>query len=130
MPERDSVRDELFRHSDSRPCRLVWTALDDTRTTPDDIDLRDYVEVLRVTDGAVCLVAGEKEADLYVRWEGRSGQFVYVAFWPPWGVIDAGATDRGGAVELLGERDDPTPVHVSETPFGNDGPAADVSELV
>jgi hypothetical protein len=130
MSDRDSVRDALFQHSDSRPCRLVWAAVDDTQTTPDDIGPRDYVEVLRVTDGAVCLVGSEDQADLYVRWDGSRGQFVYVAFWPPWGVVDAGATDRDGAVALVTERDGPAPVHVAETPFGNGGPAADLSGLV
>lgn len=130
MSDRDPVSEALFRHSDSRPCRLVWAAVDDSQTTPDDVGLRDYVEVLRVTDGAVCLVAGEDEADLYVRWDGSRGQFVHVAFWPPWGVVDAGAADRDGTVDLLEARDGPTPVHVSETPFGNGGPAADLSGLV
>ena len=124
---RDAVRDALLDHSDSRPCRLVWETLDGS-TDPGDIDLADYVEAVRVTDGDVCLVASEDTADLYLRWQASAGAFVYAAFWPPWGVVDAGTADRTRAESLLADRDDPRPVGFEETPFANDGPAADLSE--
>jgi hypothetical protein len=127
MTERESLRDVLFDHSDSRPCRLVWETLDDPTAAP-DVDLADYVEVTRVTDGEVCLVASEDTADLYLRWNGSAGSYIYVACWPPWGVVDAGTGDRQRAEALLAERDDVRPVHFSETPFANGGPAADLSE--
>jgi len=127
MPDRDSVRETLFQHSDSRPCRLVWEAVDDSRATPSELELTDYVEVMRVTDGDVCLITSEDTADLYFRWNGVANTVVYVAFWPPWGVVDAGSTDRDGAVDLLDDHDDPRPVHFAETPFANGGPAADLT---
>ncbi len=124
---RDAVRDALLDHSDSRPCRLVWETLDGS-TDPGDIDLADYVEAVRVTDGDVCLVASEDTADLYLRWQASAGAFVYAAFWPPWGVVDAGTADRTRAVSMLADREDPRPVGFDETPFANGGPAADLSE--
>jgi len=120
------VRDVLFQHSDSRPCRLVWEALDDSTGTPAALELADYVEVMRVTGGDVCLVVSEETADLYLRWNSTADNVVYVAFWPPWGVVDADTTDREGAVDLVAERGDPQPVHFAETPFAG-GPAADLS---
>lgn len=127
MSDRDSVRETLFQHSDSRPCRLVWEAVDDSKETPADLELADYIEVMRATGGDVCLVTSEDTADLYLRWNAVANNVVYVAFWPPWGVVDAGTTDRDGAVELLANRDGPRPVHFAETPFANGGPAADLT---
>ena len=127
MSDRDAVRDALFQYTDSRPCRLLWGALGDGGDLA-DLDLADYVEVLRVTDGDVCLVTRADEADMYVRWDRSHGSFVYAAFWPPWGVVDAGAADRTQAESLLAERDRPRPVPFAETPFANGGPAADLSD--
>ena len=126
MSDRDAVRDVLFQHSDSRPCRLLWEALDGGDVA--DLDLADYVEVTRVTDGEVCLVSEEEEADVYLRLNGSTGSFVYAAFWPPWGVVDAGMADRGGAESLLADYEHPRPVPFAETPFANGGPAADLSD--
>jgi hypothetical protein len=125
MVHRDDVREALYQHSDSRACRLVWEALDeDPSTAPDTVT---YLEAARVTRGTVCLVASEDQADLYVRWASDVGRYVYVALWPPWGVVDAGAADRTTAADLLDARDDVGVVHFAETPFANDGPAADLS---
>lgn len=126
MVERDSLREVLFQHSDSRPCHLLWEALDDSRDSP-PLDVLDYLEVLQVTDGSICLVTPEDEADLYVRWNSSGGSYVYVAFWPPWGVVDAGTATRDGAASMLEDRDGTEPVHIDETPFAADGPAADLS---
>ncbi|WP_136718094.1 hypothetical protein [Halorientalis salina] len=126
MGDRDAMREVLFRHSDSRPCRLLWEAIDDSSGTP-ALDVRDYLEVLRVTGGAVCLVAPDDEADLYVRWIDTGGSYVFVAFWPPWGVVDAGTATRSEIETRLDDRDGIEPVHFEETPFANDGPAADLS---
>ena len=126
MADRDALREVLFQHSDSRPCRLLWEAVDDSRDAP-PLDVQDYLEVLAVTDGSICLVAPEDEADLYLRWNSTGGSYVYVAFWPPWGVVDAGTATRAEAASMLADRDDLKPVHVDETPFAADGPAADLS---
>ncbi|MFB6179894.1 MAG: hypothetical protein ABEI77_09255 [Halorientalis sp.] len=126
MSGRDSLREVLFRHSDSRPCRLLWEVLDGSRGR-ESLDAQDYLEVLQVTDGSVCLVAPEDEADLYVRWNSTGGSYVYVGFWPPWGVVDAGIATRTEMASRLDGRDSVEPVHFEETPFANDGPAADLS---
>jgi len=126
MGTRDDLREALYNHSDHRACRLVWEAEQGTSDAA-SVDTRDYLEVARVTDGTVCLVASEDEADLYVRWNGSGANYIYVAFWPPWGVVDAGTADRDTALSMLAERTDPDPVHFEETPFANDGPAADLT---
>ncbi len=126
MGDRDALREVLFQHSDSRPCRLLWEAVDDSRDAP-TLDVQDYLEVLAVTDGSICLVVPEDEADLYLRWNSTGGSYVYVAFWPPWGVVDAGTATRAEAASMLDERDGLEPVHLDETPFAADGPAADLS---
>ncbi|MFB6083596.1 MAG: hypothetical protein ABEJ94_05070 [Halorientalis sp.] len=127
MSDRDALREVLFRYTDSRPCRLLWGALGDGGD-PTDLDPADYVEVTRVTDGEVCLVTSDDEADVYLRWDRSRGRFVYAEFWPPWGVVDAGGADRAAAESLLADRDRPRAVPFAETPFADGGPAADLSD--
>ena len=121
MSDRDALHEALLDHSDSRACRLVWESLEGTGS-PEDLSLRDYVEAMRATGGAVCLVASEQQADLYVRYDG--GEFVHAAFWPPGSVVDGGVATEAELLDLLADRDGPQPVHVSKTPFASGGLAA------
>ncbi|MFB6166506.1 MAG: hypothetical protein ABEJ31_15210 [Haloarculaceae archaeon] len=127
MGDRDAVHEVLFRHSDSRPCRLLWTALEAGREAPADLDRRDYLEAVRVTDGELCLAATGDQAETFVGWHRSTGRYLHVTFWPPWGVVDAGTADRASVGEVLEERAELQPVHYRETPFADEGTAADLS---
>lgn len=112
-----SVRDVLLAHSDDRPCRELWDAVADGGEMPDDATC---LAALTATEGDLCLVAREANADMYLRYDPDHGAFVYVAVWPPWGVVDGGTTDRAGAEAKLADRDDPRPVPYEQSPLAHE----------
>jgi hypothetical protein len=122
----DEIRDVLLDYSDHQAVRNVFGA----HTGNGSASLRDYVETMRATDGAVALVANDGAAEIYARWNGSGGRYEHLTIWPPWTIGGYDHKDGSGLSDFLDDKENVRPTPHDYTPFADEKALQSLSHRV